>query len=98
MKVTPLEPGYGQLVCQVTVPQLAQGAFMLLTPRKLASASCLSLACEAGEITRATPSFRIQAPGASPGTAGPKRHPAIHPATRTGPNAIPMNGLVYGRV
>ena len=34
MKATPLVPGCGQLVCHATVPQLAQGAFMPLTPRK----------------------------------------------------------------
>ena len=52
-----------------------------LTPRKLASASCLSLACKASEIARATPpSFPHKSPGREPGDCGTEGHPACHAA------------------
>jgi len=57
-----------------------------LTPRKLASASCLSLACEAGERARATPPpdpRPHKSPGREPGDCGNKGHPAIHAAPHT---------------
>ena len=54
---------------------------MTLAPRKLASASCLSLACKAGEIARATPpSFPHKSPGREPGDCGTEGHPACHAA------------------
>ena len=39
-----------------------------------------------------------KSPGREPGDCGNEGHPAIHTATRTGPNAIPMNGPFHGRV
>jgi len=68
-----------------------------LTPRKLASASGLSLACEAVEIARATPPpepLTYTSPGREPGDCGNKRHPAIHAAE---PGSSPKNASLGRR-
>ena len=68
---TPLEPGCVQLVCHVTVPQLALGAFIPHRPCRTGSRSC---------------AFRpIEALGASPGTAGTKATPRSMPPRVTSP-------------
>ena len=43
-------------VARVIPPDVRYGILPALTPRKLATASCLSLACEAGEIATGNPS------------------------------------------
>ena len=63
-----------------------------LTPRKLATASCLSLACKAGSIARATPTadpLPHTSPGREPGDCGNKGHPAIHCNFRQ-PRSLPF--------
>ena len=73
-----LSVSIANLVRHVTVPQFALGAF-------IAAQDCephLSLACEAGEMTRATPSYSpaYKPLGASPGTAGTNATPLSMPS------------------
>ncbi len=76
-------------VARVIPPDVRYGILPALTPRKLATASCLSLACEAGGIARAPPPpdpYKPRArarglpphtsPGREPGDCGNKGHPA----------------------
>ena len=67
-------------VARVISPGVRYGILPSLTPRKLRFGILPALACEAGEMTRATPPpdpLPYKSPGREPGDCGNESHPAF---------------------
>ena len=68
-------------VARAISPDVRYGILPSLTPRKLRFGILPALACEAGEMARATPPpypLSHKSPGREPGDCGWLGHPAIH--------------------